>query len=81
MEPETARKLQAIFADVLQAEIDATADLDLRDLPAWDSVNHVHLIMDLEQEFGLEISDQDALGLTSLAGIRGLLARNACPVA
>lgn len=81
MDSRTAGKLQAIFADVLQADIDPAGELELRDLPTWDSVNHIHLIMDLEQEFGLQISDDQALALTSLGRIRALLEQDACEAA
>lgn len=70
---EAGQRLREIFADVLQTDIDPMGELDLKDVESWDSISHMHLIMDLEQSFGLTISDDEVIRLTSLARIRELL--------
>ncbi len=42
-----------IIADVLKAEIDEnTMKIDV---PSWDSLKHIQLIMEVEEKFGVEI--------------------------
>lgn len=39
-------------------------------IASWDSLNHVHLIMALEGEFGVTFEPDQALALTSIPAIR-----------
>lgn len=42
---------------------------------AWDSLRHMHLVLALEEEFGVEFSDQQLADLSSFVGIRTALAQ------
>ena len=46
-------------------------------IEAWDSLNHLNLIMALETEFGLSFSSQHALQMQSVGMIRSLLEQTA----
>jgi acyl carrier protein len=39
----------------------------------WDSLRQIMLMTELETRFGIELSDQEMLGTTSVAKIRALL--------
>lgn len=41
----------------------------------WDSMNHLHLIVAIEAEFGVSFDPEEALELTSLAMIRDAIVR------
>ena len=57
---ETAQKISAIIADKLHVDV-ATVNpqATLQDLGA-DSLDMVDIIMKIEEEFGIEINDEDA---------------------
>ena len=52
---------------VQQAEI--TPDLAFGDLPQWDSMGHMELMMLLEEQFGIEISTETIAELVSVPAI------------
>ena len=45
-------------------------------IPTWDSVSHVHLILALESEFGVELSPEDSMEMLSVRLIHKILADN-----
>ena len=63
-------RLRAVMATILQVpESDVTPESARDELEAWDSVQHLNLMLALEDEFGLQL-DVDALqSLTSVAKI------------
>jgi acyl carrier protein len=46
-----------------------TEDLSIDNVPGWDSMAHVGLILALQKEFGVSIPPIDALELTSVKNI------------
>ena len=46
-----------------------TEDLSIDNVPGWDSMAHVGLILALQKEFGVSISPADAIELTSVKNI------------
>jgi acyl carrier protein len=50
------------------------------DVPEWDSVGHLNLMLGLEDRFGLSLDVDDLTRLTSVAAILAYLSR-ACPSA
>ena len=67
-------KLRKIIADQLGVEEErVTAEAHfIEDLNA-DSLDLVELIMALEEEFGVEISDEDANSLTTVGAAQGYI--------
>jgi len=66
MEP----RLEEIFRQVLQLGSDAdVADLDQENMPDWDSLAHVSLILAIENEFGVQVDTTDAIELTSFDAV------------
>lgn len=43
------------------------------DLPEWDSVMHLRLVMETEAKYGVSIPIEDVPGLTSFAGFISLI--------
>lgn len=57
---ETARKVTSIIAEKLNMDVQSiNAQSTLQDLGA-DSLDMVDIIMKIEEEFGIEINDEDA---------------------
>ena len=74
---ELHRKLVAIFADILQVDLDPNKeDIVLQEIPTWDSVNHLHLVLELEQAFDVNFDDEEAPRLTSLKAAKALLGKH-----
>ena len=49
---------------------DATSN---QDTPEWDSLGHVTLIMELEGHYGVSLSTEEALALTSVGTLKRAL--------
>lgn len=72
----TDRRLHAVFWRTL--DLPAGTDclqLEYRHEARWDSVAHLQLIVELEQEFGVSIGNEDVLLMTSYPAIRDVLQR------
>lgn len=68
-------RLEAIIASALRIpESEITDALELHGTHAWDSLNHVALILSLEAEYGVSIPDEVLIELTSVRAIRAFLA-------
>jgi acyl carrier protein len=44
-----------------------------RTLDEWDSLGHVALITELQTEYGVELSTEEVLSMTSVSAIKGVL--------
>jgi acyl carrier protein len=65
------KKIQSVLVEALQVSPDlVTPDLTLGDLPQWDSMGHMEVMMFLEQYFGVEINNDTIANLTSIPAIR-----------
>jgi acyl carrier protein len=63
-------RVQILLAEALQVEVgEITPDLAFGDLPAWDSMGHMEVMMRLEEQFGIEVSADTIASLTSVAAI------------
>lgn len=66
----TLEKLQEILAEQFEVSADSiNADTNLIDDLGADSLDVVELIMSVEDEFGISVSDEDAAGLTTVGKI------------
>lgn len=71
---ELTERIQGLLAEALQAPPeDVTADLQFGDLPQWDSMGHMEVMMRLEEHFGIEINAETIAALTSVAAIHKYL--------
>lgn len=60
-------QVKALLAESLQIEPDLVApDLTFGDIPQWDSMGHMEVMMQLEQYFGVEINPDTIATLISL---------------
>lgn len=48
-----------------------TEATNLSEVPGWDSVSHVAMMLDLEDEFGITIAEETYFDLTSVASLIG----------
>jgi acyl carrier protein len=79
MNPQTAlvERVQAALAGALQIPTpDVTPDLDFGDLPQWDSMGHMEVMLALEEQFGVEVSADTISALTSIPAICAYIEAN-----
>ncbi len=63
-------KLREIFASELGLDhSDIADDLQYNMIPEWDSVGHMHLVAAIEEEFSIEIPDNDVAEMTVFSKI------------
>ena len=70
-------RLQALLIEALQVPPElVTPDLQFGDLPQWDSMGHMEVMILLESTFGVEINTDTIADLTSSSTIREYLKEN-----
>jgi acyl carrier protein len=69
-------RLAAVIAATLDIPADAvTDDLAFNGVKSWDSMNHINLMLALEEAYGITIPDDDLVELSSVGLIRAYLQR------
>jgi acyl carrier protein len=67
-------RLLRTMAAVLGVDDDTLNDESSPDtVPTWDSLNHLNVVLALEQEFAIELSTDDVMSMVNLAVIRSIL--------
>lgn len=67
-------KITDIIASVFDIEKSKiTPSSNVENIEGWDSINHMHLVVALEEEFGIEFKDDEAVELISFELIRSYL--------
>lgn len=67
-------RLRAVMAAVLKVpagEIGEGSSMDT--IASWDSLQHMNLVLALEEEFGITVPDEDAANITSFRLIRAVV--------
>ncbi len=60
-------EIKAVLVEALQVPVEmVTADLAFGDLPQWDSMGHMEVMLRLEERFGVEINNATITSLTSI---------------
>jgi len=67
-------KLKLIVLETLKIQAsDYHEDLTAGDLPAWDSIGHVNLLMAVEKEFEVAFDVTDAIDIESVADLQDMV--------
>ena len=68
--PTLVEQIQALLAEAIQVSIEeVTPDLAFGDLPQWDSMGHMEVMLRLEEKFGVEINADTIAALISIPEI------------
>ncbi len=63
---EKSQRLKEVFAAILDLPLDQVgADLSSQSCEKWDSLNQIHLINAIEEEFGFTMDFEDQMRLLS----------------
>ena len=75
LNPEQLEKLSSIFKILFnRPDLELTDNLSAKDVPGWDSFNHVNLIISIEEEFGVRFSNDEVGGMQNVGNLKTLLA-------
>jgi acyl carrier protein len=70
-------QVRGLLAEALQVPVEmVSAGLSFGDLPQWDSMGHMEVMVQLEERFGVEISADTIAALTSVEAICAYLKEN-----
>lgn len=65
------KKLKSVMSAILRVPVTQINEDTSKDtIQGWDSLNHMNLILALEEEFEITIPDEDVANLTSYALIK-----------
>ena len=68
-------KLSGIFKTLFnRPDLELNNNLSAKDVPGWDSFNHVNLIINIEEEFGIRFSNEEVGGMQNVGNLKKLLA-------
>ena len=84
MQSQIHGRVVSILTDLFQLDsVPTTSDIHRDQVAEWDSVNHLHLILEVEEAFGVELADGEVVEISSARDITTLLERRgiAMPVA
>jgi acyl carrier protein len=67
---ELSQQVQAVMVEALKVEPEmVTPELSFGDIPQWDSMGHMEVMMLLEENFGVEINPDTIANLVSIPEI------------
>ena len=68
-------KLTDIFRVLFnRPDLELDDNLTAKDIPGWDSFNHVNLIINIEEEFNVQFSNNEVGGMQNVGHLKTLLA-------
>jgi acyl carrier protein len=71
MSEQVLSRVQQIASDVLLADV--TADSSPETVESWDSVQHLNLILAVEEEYGFQFSPEEMDSAKTVGAIAGLV--------
>ncbi len=66
---EIFEKIKIIFEDFFDGEITVTMDTTMENTELWESVSHIQLIFEIEEEFAIQFEAEEIAGLDSIVKI------------
>ena len=76
MSVETLEKVRGIAADILQIDkTSLTPESSPQSIESWDSVQHLNLVLAIEEQFRLQFEPEEMDGMKNIGAIAALVAR------
>jgi acyl carrier protein len=69
-------EIKGLFANVFKYDGDISLATSRRDVPKWDSLQHVALVAAMEQQFGISLSMDEMVEIRSVKDICNILDRH-----
>ncbi len=72
--PSLHQRMQQVFREVFDDErMEIRDDMTPKDIPGWDSLAHVKLIIGLEEEFNCKFTVHEVVGIASVGDLKRML--------
>lgn len=68
-----SERLRTLAAEILQTELAPGQQLERASCATWDSLNHLRLIIAVEEEFGVRLEPDEIANIASLADLESML--------
>ncbi len=75
-EEEIFEKLADVFEQVMDTDVALTPSLTADDVPEWDSLSHVRLIITVERTFRVKFAASEVTGLKNLGDLVSLIKKH-----
>jgi acyl carrier protein len=72
---EILNQLQSVFDDIFLDPVTVTAELSANDVPEWDSLIHVSLMVAVEKAFRIRFGVGEVAGTRNLGDLADLISR------
>jgi acyl carrier protein len=72
---EVIAKLQLIFDDIFLEPVKLTPELSAKDVPEWDSLTHISLLLAVEKAFGIRFRVGEVEGTRNVGEFADLILR------
>ena len=67
-------KLREVMAEIFKIPADSVTDtLTMEDVEKWNSLSHLELVLELQDQFGVSFEPEEIIDLVSVAKIKELL--------
>ena len=69
-------RLRGVFRRIFEKEgMEIKNETTAQDVPGWDSLTHIDLIIQIEEEFGITFTVNDLIGLANVGEMLSLIER------
>lgn len=73
---EIFEKLNEVFSDVFDEDIEVTDETTAADIADWDSLTHITLISEVEDAFGIKFSMNVVLGMKNVGEMADIIEKS-----
>ena len=70
-------RIAAILSEILHERVDPAQEYTRDGAPNWDSLNHLRIVLALEEEFGISLESGEVLAVHSLSDLERIAQRSA----
>jgi acyl carrier protein len=71
-----SEKLYSAFSEALNISLDKVSDdLKYQSIPQWDSISHMVLISTIEEAFGISLSTDDVIDMSTVGKAKEIIAK------
>jgi acyl carrier protein len=75
-QPQILSRLQEVFDGIFLEPVRVTAELTAKEVPEWDSLQHVSLVLAIESAFGIRFRVGEVEATRNVGELAALIARH-----